>query len=102
MISPLATAMQLQETGTNEKRNSPGNLGNGAPRQTGDLEHGRFHCQEFRARRALQHPVQADMFNSTNHVNYNGPNAGFNNATFGEISGAGGMRVIQLNAKLSF
>jgi hypothetical protein len=42
------------------------------------------------------------MFNATNHVNYGSPGANLNSATFGEITSAGGMRVIQLNAKLSF
>ena len=45
---------------------------------------------------------RADMFNATNHVNYGGPTAGQNSAVFGQISGAGGMRVVQLNAKFRF
>jgi hypothetical protein len=40
------------------------------------------------------------MFNATNRVNYSAPSTNVNDATFGEISGAGGMRVVQLNAKL--
>jgi hypothetical protein len=45
---------------------------------------------------------RADMFNATNRVNYSGPTTNLNAATFGQISGTGAMRVIQLNAKLRF
>ncbi|MEJ7609078.1 MAG: hypothetical protein WKF37_23095 [Bryobacteraceae bacterium] len=45
---------------------------------------------------------RTDMFSALNRVNYSGPTTGFNSATFGQISGAGGMRVMQLNAKLSW
>jgi hypothetical protein len=40
------------------------------------------------------------MFNATNHVNLSDPSTGLNGATFGEISGAGSMRVIQFNGRL--
>ena len=40
------------------------------------------------------------MFNALNHVNLGGPSTGINGATFGEINGAGGMRVVQLNGRL--
>ena len=46
--------------------------------------------------------VRADMFNGLNHVNYNGPTSDVTSATFGEINGAGGMRVVQLNGRLTW
>ena len=42
------------------------------------------------------------MFNALNHVNLSGPSTGINGATFGEINGAGGMRVVQLNGRLTW
>jgi hypothetical protein len=80
----------------------PGNLGNGALRSPATWSMDASIARNFQLSERYNVQFRADMFNSTNHVSYNGPNAGFNNATFGEISGAGGMRVIQLNAKLSF
>jgi hypothetical protein len=42
------------------------------------------------------------MYNAFNNVNYGNPNASFGAANFGEISGAGAMRRIQLGGKLMF
>jgi len=80
----------------------PGNLGNGAVRGpgswTGDLNVSR----NFRFTERLRLQVRADMFNALNHVNLSGPSTGLNGATFGEINGAGGMRVVQLNGRLQW
>jgi hypothetical protein len=56
---------------------------------------------KLRERLSLQ--LRADAFNSLNHVNYGSPASGIDGATFGEINGiAGGMRVVQFNARLSW
>ena len=80
----------------------PGNLGNGAVRGPSNWGVDFSLAKNFRLREQMNLQFRTDMFNSLNHVNYNGPSTGLNSATFGEISGAGGMRVIQLNAKITW
>jgi len=47
--------------------------------------------------------IRADMFNAFNHVNYGNPDGTLGDSTFGTITGpAGGMRIIQLGAHLTF
>ncbi len=58
--------------------------------------------KNIRIRETANLQFRADMFNSLNRVNYGGPTSGIDAATFGEINGAGGMRVVQLNMRLSW
>lgn len=58
--------------------------------------------KNFKLRERINLQIRGDMFNFLNHVNYGGPSSGIDGATFGEINGAGGMRVVQLNARLSW
>ncbi len=58
--------------------------------------------KNVKVRERMNLQIRADMFNFLNHVNYGGPSTGIDGATFGEINGAGGMRLVQLNAKLSW
>jgi hypothetical protein len=46
--------------------------------------------------------IRADMFNALNHVNYSGPNTNITSPNFGLITGAGGPRMIQVGARLTF
>jgi hypothetical protein len=46
--------------------------------------------------------VRADVFNVLNRKNYNNPQTNMNNANFGRITGAGGERVLQFGARLTF
>jgi hypothetical protein len=46
--------------------------------------------------------VRVEMYNVFNNVNYGNPNASFGSAAFGQITGAGSMRQIQLGGKLIF
>jgi hypothetical protein len=78
----------------------PGNLGNGAVRGPGSWTTDLSLSKNFRLRERLALQVRADMFNALNKVNLSGPSTGINGATFGEINGAGGMRVIQMNGRL--
>jgi hypothetical protein len=80
----------------------PGNLGNGAVRGPSNWSVDFSLAKNFRLGEDIRLQFRTDLFNAFNHVNYNAPATGINSATFGEISGVGGMRVIQLNAKLSF
>jgi hypothetical protein len=45
---------------------------------------------------------RADMFNALNHVNLGGPNGNRSNAQFGRITGAGGMRAMQMGLRFQF
>src|SRR5581483_6479789 len=45
---------------------------------------------------------RGEFFNIMNHANWNGPSSAINSATFGQITGFGGPRLIQLSAKLYF
>jgi hypothetical protein len=78
----------------------PGNLGNGALRGPATWSTDMSISKNFRLAESMTLQIRTDMFNATNHVNYNSPNSNLASATFGEINGAGGMRVVQLNAKL--
>jgi len=46
--------------------------------------------------------VRVEMYNVFNNVNYSNPNASFGSAAFGQITGAGSMRQIQLGGKILF
>ena len=58
--------------------------------------------KNFKVGERMNLQVRADMFNSLNHVNYGGPSSDVTSATFGEINGAGGMRVVQFNARFTW
>ncbi len=58
--------------------------------------------KNFRVRENMNLQVRADMFNTLNHVNYGGPSTDVTSPTFGEINSAGGMRVVQLNARFTW
>ena len=46
--------------------------------------------------------LRGEFFNIMNHANWNGPSAAVNSATFGQVTGFGGPRLIQLSTKLYF
>jgi len=80
----------------------PGNLGNGVLRGPSSWGADLSLSKNFRIRERANLQVRADMFNFLNHVNYSGPNGNITSATFGEINGTGGMRVIQLNGRFTW
>ena len=43
-----------------------------------------------------------DVWNLTNHVNYNNPNATFGGSTFGQINGAYGERQMRFSVRFLF
>ncbi|HJZ97943.1 MAG TPA: TonB-dependent receptor [Candidatus Solibacter sp.] len=78
----------------------PGNLGNGAIRGLGSWTTDLSLSKNFKIKERTTLQIRTDMFNALNHVNLSDPSTGLNGATFGEISGSGGMRVIQFNGRL--
>ena len=46
--------------------------------------------------------VRMDMFNALNYMNLSNPQQAINNANFGRITGAGGARVLQFGARMTF
>lgn len=78
----------------------PGTLGAGALRNPATWSTDVSLAKNFRVSEGVSLQFRTDMFNATNHVNYNSPATNLDSATFGEINGVGGMRVVQLNAKL--
>jgi len=80
----------------------PGNVANGIMRGPANVSVDFSLSKNFKVRENKNLQIRADMFNLLNHVNYSDPGSGVNSATFGEINGAGGMRVIQLNARFTF
>lgn len=80
----------------------PGNVGVGAIRGPATWGLDFSLAKNLRMTERVNLQIRADTFNFLNHVNYGGPNGNINSPTFGEINSAGGMRVIQLNARLTW
>ncbi len=78
----------------------PGNVAVGSMRNPATWGMDFALSKNIKAGERMNLQIRADMFNLLNHVNYGGPSSGIDGATFGEINGAGGMRVVQLNARL--
>ncbi|MGH9673050.1 MAG: TonB-dependent receptor [Bryobacteraceae bacterium] len=79
-----------------------GNVANGFLRNPATWSIDFALSKNFRLSERMNLQVRADMFNTLNHVNYGGPSTGVTSATFGEINGAGGMRVVQLNGRITW
>jgi hypothetical protein len=56
----------------------------------------------FTMRERYQTEIRGDFFNIMNHANWNAPSAAVNSATFGQITGFGGPRLIQLALKFKW
>jgi hypothetical protein len=80
----------------------PGSAGYGMVRGPGSWSTNAGLGRNFHVRERYRLLMRADMFNSLNHVNYGNPTASINSSTFGEIRSAGGMRSMQLNARLTW
>lgn len=59
-------------------------------------------AKNFKITEKMNLQFRADMFNALNHVNLSGPNGNWSNAQFGRISGAGGLRSMQMGLRLQF
>jgi hypothetical protein len=65
-----------------------------------NLDLGLSRYQPITERIKLQ--FRAEMFNSTNKVNFSAPQGSVTSATFGQITAAGGGRVVQLGLRLTY
>ena len=80
----------------------PGNAGTSLVRGPGAWTIDASISKNFSIREGIRLQVRADMFNALNHINLNNPNTRVDQSTFGQISGAGGMRAMQVGARITF
>ena len=59
-------------------------------------------AKSFALRTSTTLQVRAEAFNVLNWKNDNNPQTNMNNADFGRITGAGGRRILQVGARLTF
>jgi hypothetical protein len=78
--------------------NAPRNLLRGPKSITTDLSF----MKNVPLGKGAQFQFRAELFNAFGTVNYGSPNGVFNSASFGQISGAGSMRQVQLGARVTF
>ncbi|MBI3683409.1 MAG: TonB-dependent receptor [Acidobacteria bacterium] len=80
----------------------PGNVGNGAIRTPGAWTLDFSLAKNFTFAERWRIQFRTDMFNAFNHTNPGGLDTNITSVRFGRLTSAGGTRVIQLNARLSF
>lgn len=59
-------------------------------------------AKNFKVKGQMKLQFRADVFNALNHVNFNNPNGNLSSPTFGRITGAGGMRSMQMGVRFQF
>ncbi|MGH9627190.1 MAG: TonB-dependent receptor domain-containing protein, partial [Bryobacteraceae bacterium] len=98
--SAFAMVPTVEETGIAIR---PGTVGNNTTlRGPGSWSVDMSLAKNFRIKESMQLQFRVDTFNSLNHVNLGGLNTGLQNSDFGRLDSAGGMRSMQLGARLSF
>ena len=81
----------------------PGNTGKSLVRNPGSWGVDVSLAKNFKIREGIRLQYRVDMFNSLNHLNLGGITTGnINSADFGRITGAGGMRSMQMGLRLNF
>ncbi len=81
----------------------PGTAGTSLVRGPGTWQLDFSAAKNFRIREQMRLQFRADMFNAPNSVRLSGPNTGISTpSTFGRITGARGMRSMQMGLRLSF
>jgi len=58
--------------------------------------------RNFKVYGRTQFQLRAEATNAFNMVNLNNPNTTYNSSSFGQITGAASMRVMQLGARILF
>ena len=79
-----------------------GNLGRNAIYGPGTIQWDMALSRRFQMKERLRLDFRADFFNVMNHANWNGPSSSLTASTFGEITGFGSPRYIQLSTKFFF
>src|SRR6185437_8107040 len=79
-----------------------GNAGRDIMHGPGTIQWDMSATRRFQFSERYKMEFRADFFNIMNHANWNGPSAGLTSTTFGQITGFGGPRLIQMNMKLFF
>ena len=98
-INPAAFA-KVPEVGGVAIR--PGNAANGIVRGPGQWTIDFSLSKRFAFTEAAGLQIRADMFNFFNHVNLGGINGNVESSDFGVIDSAGGMRTMQVGARITF
>jgi hypothetical protein len=101
----FAGSCALSQYAGNPYCEAPGTFGNAGR----DIFHGPGSIQWdmsvsriFRYKERWKLEFRGEFFNIMNHANWNAPSSAVNSSTFGEITGFGGPRLIQLSTKLYF
>jgi hypothetical protein len=79
-----------------------GNAGRDIFHNPGSIQFDLAISRTFRIKERFRTEVRGDFFNIMNHANWGGPSAAISSSTFGEITGFGGPRLIQLAMKVYF
>ena len=80
----------------------PGNIGAGALRLPGRWNLNFSLGKNFAFSERVRLQFRGDMFNLFNHTNFSGVTTDITSGNFGRYTGTAGVRVIQLNARLSW
>ncbi len=79
-----------------------GNLGRNALYGPGQINWDMAITRSFPYRERWKLDTRADFFNIMNHANWSNPGTNITNGTFGEVTGFGSPRIIQMSLKLFF
>ena len=79
-----------------------GNAGRDIFHNPGSIQFDLAISRTFHIKERFRTEVRGDFFNIMNHANWGGPSAAISSSTFGEITGFGGPRLIQLAMKVYF
>ncbi len=79
-----------------------GNLGRNAIYGPGTIQWDMALSRRFKIKERESLDFRSDFFNIMNHANWNNPTTSLTSATFGEITGFGSPRIIQMSLKLFF
>ena len=104
-VATSSTSTQLRSTWSRLTRawpSGPGTAGKSLVRTPGAWNVELSLAKNFKITEKKTLTFRADMFNALNHVNLGGPNGSINSSQFGRISGAGGMRSMQMGLRFQF
>lgn len=80
----------------------PGTAGKSLVRSPGSWGTDLSLAKNFKITEGTKLQFRVDMFNALNHVNLGGPTTSIDSGQFGRITGAGGMRSMQMAARFQF